>query len=187
MLLALAGAGKACAQQTGTYSVDNPDDIRHLCHAVDGQVLNDKGIAFIREPGRIGQFPPPGRNYRVYEDIFHSMAGVIPGDTPEMIKAKMQAFWLRDRAKLKCQMLGFSITGGNILKLAVEKNSHLVLGDVTRRWNLDLNLVDPADGETLLDYVDRELIRATGNGMETVLRRHQAQIIKYGAKRAREL
>lgn len=122
-----------------------------------------------------------------HEVILRSAAGVTAGDTPNQAMAKLQRFWIENRANLKCSLLGISIRNGNVAKLAFERGSNIVIANFLRRWNLDMNFIDPADGKTVLDYVEAQLAESRGEPIEGVMQRNRDLLIRFGAKRANEL
>lgn len=108
-------------------------------------------------------------------------------DSAQVIQQKVQAFWNRYHDQLQCHQLGFSVVNGNILKLAVERNSREFINDAVRRWRVNLNHVDSTDQKTVLDYIQAELVKARGNNMEPVLQRYFTLFRSNGAKFQREL
>jgi hypothetical protein len=69
----------------------------------------------------------------------------------------------------------------------VEKDAKEFVNDVVRRWKVDLNHVDPADGKTALDYIEVELAKAGDSSNAPILRRYYDLFRKHGAKHRREL
>jgi hypothetical protein len=163
------------------------EGIEQLCNAVSDQILSDKGVAFAKEHDADGIFPPAGQGMYAFEVILTSAAGVAAGDSPEQVKAKLQRYWLEHRTRLGCSQLGFSIRQGNVVKLAFERHSKIVIADFLRRWSLDMNFIDPADGKTVLDYVEGQLAESRGQPIEGSVRRNFDLLVRSGAKRAAEL
>lgn len=161
--------------------------IQQLCNVVSDQILSDRGVAFAKEHDSDGIFPPAGQGMYAYEVILTSAAGATPGDSPQQIKTKLQRYWLDNRANFRCSQLGFSIRQGNVAKLAFERHSKVVISDFLRRWNLDMNFIDPADGETVLDYVEGQLAESRGEPIEGSVQRNFDLLVRLGAKRAAEL
>ena len=80
-------------------------------------------------------------------------------DSPETIKAKVQCMWNKYYAEFGCDNTGFLVPQGNILKYAVNQEFELFIDGVVEDFDLDINLKDPADGKTLLDFVLDEINR----------------------------
>ena len=104
-----------------------------------------------------------------------------------VVQAKIQDFWKRRGPSLTCNLIGFTVRDGSILKLAVEKNSRAFLNDAVRRWKVDLNQVDASDGRTLLDYVGDEREKARGTSNEAVMQRYYEMLRREGARHRHEL
>lgn len=172
------------APQTAALS---PGQVTQLCNAVSDQILSRRGVQFDLEHGDEGLFPPRGAGMYMYEEMFHTAAGVAPDDGPDQVREKIQRFWLNNREHLSCQQLGFSIRGGNVAKLAFERSSNHVINDFIRRWDLDLNFIDPADGKSVLDYVEGELEKSGGTSAEPVWRRYRDLLVRSGAMHGADL
>jgi phosphoribosylaminoimidazole-succinocarboxamide synthase len=82
--------------------------------------------------------------------------------------------------------LAFSLLNGHILKLAIQKDSREFVYDAVSRWKVDLIVVD-SSGETVLDFVEKERVKAKGTLNEAVLAHYFEQLRKNGAKISREL
>lgn len=150
----------------------NQVDVRRLCNAVSeklGETDTTKGTRFI------------------HQTLINQAACVESGDSPDIIQAKIQNFWNKYHAQLNCTQLGFSITNGHILKLAVEKNSRDFVNDAVKKWKVTLNHVDPVDQKTVLDYIESEMSKARGSNMEPILKRYYDLFRTNGAKLKREL
>ncbi len=80
-------------------------------------------------------------------------------DSPETIKAKVQCMWKKYYAEFGCDNSGFLTPNGNILKYSVNQEFELFVDGVVEEFGLDINLPDPADGKTLLDFVLDEINR----------------------------
>lgn len=144
-----------------------------LCSAVYGQYLETD--------------PTRGTTY-TYQTQIYAGAGVdASSDNPETIRTKIQIFWNANWRELRCSNLNFTITNGNILKQGVEANSRNFINDMVRKWQVDINVVDPVDGKTLMDYVDDQQALHGGTSLESVLRNYSLLLNRHGAKRAREI
>lgn len=150
-----------------------PDYAVNLCDAVSGQIL---------------ETDPSHRTVYTYQTQIYAGAGVNENsDDPEVIKRKIQVFWNANWRELRCSNINFSITNGNILKQAVERNSRNFVNDMVRKWQVDVNVVDPIDGKTLMDYVIEQREVNLGTNLGSVLQYYYIMLSQHGAKRAREM
>lgn len=144
-------------------------DVGRLCNEVSEQLQAGGADAF---------------NYRV-RLYTHSSANPRR-DPPSHLARKIQHLWIANSQQLACNLVGFSVRRGNIMKLAVEKNAREFLNDTLRRWRVGMNDRD-ATGETPLDYIAAEMARARGTSNEAVLQRYHELFVRAGAKRASQL
>ncbi len=84
-------------------------------------------------------------------------------DSPETIKAKVQCMWKKYYVEFGCDDAGFLVPQGNILKYAVNQEFEYFVDGVVEEFGLDINLKDPADEKTLLDFVLDEVKRYKKN------------------------
>ena len=135
----------------------------------------------------ISESDPAASTRYVYQTRLFRAAGVDPArDDAATIRSKMQTYWNRHRQALVCNVPNSIVRNGSILKLAVDSSNSEFLNDVARRWKLELNQVD-RDGETVLDFVTRELEKAAGSPRADTLRRYRNILESAGARRARDL
>ncbi len=99
------------------------------------------------------------RDIRYKQDLIERSCVDLTKDSPETIKAKLQCMWKKYYAEFGCDDSGFLVPQGNILKYAVNKEFELFIDGVVEDFGLDINLKDPADGNTLLDFVLDEVKR----------------------------
>ena len=132
----------------------------------------------------------------VYRTRLFRAAGVDPTrDDAATIRTKMQTYWNRHREALVCSVPNSVVREGSILKLAMDSSNSEFVDDAVRRWQLDLNQIDydtiyndiGPEGETLLDWVNSQLVIHAGGNREVILRRYRNIIIPRGALRARDL
>ena len=95
-----------------------------------------------------------------YKQQLREMSCVdLTKDSPETILAKVQCMWRKYFAEFGCDDSGFVVPQGNILKYAVSQEFEYFVDGVVEEFGLDINLKDPADGKTLLDFVLDEVKR----------------------------
>ena len=122
-----------------------------------------------------------------YETRIYGGASVnLLRDPPAHVAKKIQHWWLTNFDALTCDLLGFSVKGGSILKLALQRDSNHFINDVVRRWGLWLNGRD-FTGQTVLDFIEAEMERNRGLPWENVMRRYRTLFERAGAKRAADL
>lgn len=150
------------------FDANSREDVRRLCNAVSEQLRSHDG-----KP--------------LHALLFEAGARVLDNDADERKKAKIQGFWLQARQKLTCVQMGFSLTNGSIVKLAIESNNADAIADFTRRWNLDMNFSETVDGLTPLDFVDQKISEAPNSNLIIPWRRYRELLTRFGAKRSSEL
>ena len=122
-----------------------------------------------------------------YQTRIYRAACVEQTDSPGVVQAKIQNFWNQYHSELNCNLLGFSVRGGSILKLAVERDSSNFINDAVRRWKVNLNHVDSVDNKTVLDFIEAEMTRSRGTPNENIMRRYHNLFRTNGAKYSREI
>lgn len=123
-----------------------------------------------------------------YQTMIFSASCVVNSDSDDVIKAKVQNFWNKYHDRLLCNQFNFNPRNGNILKLAVAKQSGRFIADAVSRWQISLNHVDDADHLTVLDYIEQRRASAGENTpYGRTLKRYYDQFKAAGAKHSREL
>ena len=72
--------------------------------------------------------------------------------------------WDKYKTKFACNRLEFGVINGNILKYSINCNFDdfiLILAD---HYNVDFLFADPANGKTVINYIDEELTKTSKNG-----------------------
>lgn len=130
----------------------------------------------------------PGNYKYAYERKIYEAAGVdFENDTQASARAKIQKMWIDQRQRLRCDGTNFPIANGSVLKYAIETRTYTFLDNATRFWRVDLNLVDDADGATVLDYLSDRILENRGSALEPTLRNYYDRLRHYGARHCREL
>ncbi|HKZ67309.1 MAG TPA: hypothetical protein VJ111_13175 [Chitinophagaceae bacterium] len=80
-------------------------------------------------------------------------------DSKETISAKVNCMWKKYYHEFGCDNSGFPVPQGNILKYAVNQEFELFIDGLVEYFGMDINIKDPADGKTLLDYTLDEVNR----------------------------
>ena len=77
-------------------------------------------------------------------------------DSSEIIRRKVNCMWEKYYKEFSCN--GESFTNkGNVLKYAVNQGFALFIDGMVKHFGVDINIKDPADGKTLLDFVLDEI------------------------------
>jgi hypothetical protein len=150
----------------------DPSKLVGICNTVSGQ-----------------SDPPPGSPYNyMYEQQIEEAACVRPGDSEEVVSAKVRRMWKQlEDPYLKCNVANFDVAFGNVLKYSFSGRNFDFLNTVVEVWKVDLNSVDPTDNRTLLDYVKKEIDLARNTRYEERLTYYYKFLRKNGAKHRSEL
>ena len=151
----------------------NNVDVNTLCSYVDNQL-------------------PEGENSRnrfVYQTKIYAASCVLPTDSADVKKTKVNAFWNKFGKNITCKSIGFDVQNGSIVKYAVSRNFDSFIVDVTKNWKVDLNKIDPIDQRTVLDYVHDELEKAKkeSSPLAPKLQTYATLLKTAGAKRKADL
>lgn len=122
-----------------------------------------------------------------YQKLVYEAACVEPSDSEEVRNAKVRRMWRANEDQLVCESLRFDVQQGNILKYAASVRFEDFLFDASMIWKVDLNRIDPSDGRTVLDYVQKEIDRNKGLSIESKLRSYYDMLRSSGAKHRNEL
>lgn len=172
----LVGAAPATADLIAVVDRMNCPDlsqIRNICNAVSSSA---------RVP-----IPNTDRTQYEYVAMMNAAACIQASDSDSQKRTKIQALWNANQNNFGCTVTGFDVEGGNVLKLVVRKRSFEFLNLAMESWQLNLNIVDPVDGKTVLDYVEAELVANRGSDIGRELQEYKELLIEAGAKRSSEL
>ena len=88
------------------------------------------------------------------EDLWMISCVTSSIDNDEVAKIKIQTMWNKYRKKFRCYgYTGVSVSDANIAKFSIDTGFSSFLIFVTKKYQLDMNFVDPADDKTLLDFL----------------------------------
>lgn len=85
----------------------------------------------------------------------------VAKDSKEIIKAKVNCMWNKYFTEFDCVGEAF-ITDGNVLKYAVNQGFVFFIDGMVNDFSIDINLKDPSDGKTLLDFCTDEINKYKG-------------------------
>lgn len=130
----------------------------------------------------------PGNYMYTYERKIYDAACVdFETDTQQSARAKLREMWISQRHRLTCDGSNFNVANGGILKYAIATEAFNLIDQAARYWGVDLNLVDQADGATVLDYMSDRIRENRGNPLEPRLNDYYNILRRYGARHCREL
>jgi hypothetical protein len=127
-----------------------------------------------------------GKQKYLYQSKFYQAACVLPEEPLTVAAAKIRQVWDAYPEKLRCTSGGFDVVEGNILKLAFSGEFEEFLNDAIR-WKVNLNIVDPSDNHTVLDYVEKWIGINKGNSLEQRYKNYYTKLREAGALHQKEL
>ena len=107
---------------------------------------------------------PSNLTYLFEQKILEMSCVNLKNDSQETIIQKVNCMWNKYKSNFSCDSLGFSIPNGNILKFTLNFNFADFIYYMGDYYNVDFTFVDPADGKTLLEYLDKEISNTNMNG-----------------------
>lgn len=174
--IAAPAQSRTALRQTGIAEDDcdlvfPADRFRSLCGFIDSHVTE----------------PPGSDDYYSYQAKAYEVGKVTSRDGEATIRKKVQHLFVINQAIMDCDDLGFSVSNGSMLKLAVSRKFDDFIEEAVNIWQVPLNRIDASDERTVLDYIDAELANARGTPLENKLRSYRQTFRAAGARTAREL
>lgn len=130
-------------------------------------------------------------SYKYQEDLWKMSCAEVGKDTSETAKQKIQIMWNTYRTEFKCPGgVTDSIHNGNVTKYAMDNQFSTFVVYSIKKYELDMNFIDPRDGKTLLDFVEEQLEMWKKTSFTSKTNEYQRVydlLIKTGAKRAKDL
>lgn len=150
----------------------NNENIKALCNLIDGMTPDSSSS-----------------NKYMYQTVIKNAACVNNTDSPTQVQAKVASFWNQYGKNETCKSINFNQVDGSLVKFAIAKQFDNFIIDVSHRWKLDLNRVDPSDGRTVLDYAYDEYAAETskGSSIANKIKGYITILEKNGAKRSKDL
>jgi hypothetical protein len=112
-------------------------------------------------------------------------------ESVEQAKIKIQIMWNANREAFRCYSFpGVTVSEGNVLKFSTDTSFPYFLTTTVKKYQLDMNFIDPADGKTMMDFLKTGIDRYTqqGNtGKAFEYQRIYDLFAKNGAKHAKDL
>jgi hypothetical protein len=107
---------------------------------------------------------PSDFTYRFEQKIMEMSCVDLKNDSKETIIQKVNCMWNKYKTYFSCDSLGFHIPNGNILKFTLNFNFADFIYYMGDNYNIDFMFIDPADGKTVLQYLDEEISDTGKNG-----------------------
>lgn len=142
----------------GTWKFYRKDGVEEVfyCPKSSKEILNNVCVGIY---GKLdARYPDSDFNYSFQEELW-KISCTKPGtDILETARIKIQLMWNQNREYFRCYGYPTSIaTDKNVTKFSLETGFTTFLAEGVRKYQLDMNFIDPADGKTILDYiVERE-------------------------------
>ena len=96
-------------------------------------------------------------NFKYQQTLWRISCANENSDDLEVARQKVQRMWNKYRTLISCKGPGVKVDGGNITKFSLETGFSIFLHDAIKDYKLDMNFKDPADGKTILDFVNEEI------------------------------
>lgn len=120
-----------------------------------------------------------------FENSLWKMSCAKPDDDEETAIKKVQVMWSKYKQEFTCDVSGFTVTNGGLLKYSVFVSFHDFIRTLVLDYDLDINFVDKSDNKNVLDYVDDKIERMENEGRPEsakILRSLRADLVRLGAK-----
>lgn len=90
-----------------------------------------------------------------YEHVLWAMAGAMPGvDSDSAAIGKVRMFWQKYASRLMCNT---SRKNAHVLAVAVHSSFPEMVEELAQFYGVDISVVDPVNGGTVLDYIAKEI------------------------------
>jgi hypothetical protein len=127
-----------------------------------------------------------------YENTLWEMVGARPGvDSSDVANSRIRTMFRQHRDELICDSPG--LHNASVLKYAAQNYFLAFFNYVVKRVRVDVNYADSSDHRTVLDYVDDELTRLRGLGINNAAQVAELDYVRRvlveagGAKHAKDL
>ena len=105
----------------------------------------------------------------LFQEILLKMSCVdLKNDSQETIIQKVNCMWNKYKTKFACDSLEFNVPNGNVLKFTLNFNFPDFVYYMGDYYNVDFMFIDPADGKTIIQYLDEEISKTIKNGPERI-------------------
>lgn len=95
-----------------------------------------------------------GLSYQYQEGLYEISCVKIGVDSKEVAAIKIQCMWNKYRESFRCYVFAnVAVPEGNVLKFAMDTGFSTFLVSAVKKYNLDMNFLDPADNKTIMDFL----------------------------------
>jgi hypothetical protein len=126
-----------------------------------------------------------------YQELMWKISCADPKkDSKEVAYQKIRCMWNKYRVEFRCfGYTGVSAADTNVANFSIDTGFSTFLVAAVKRWKLDMNFIDPADGETLMDFLlmRRESYKNNYTAKYEEYDRIYKLLEKNGAKHAKDL
>lgn len=138
----------------GTWTTYNEKGVKDGCDCPPPTKEQFAGACHTIYEKQMMANPKPGVSYG-YQDSIWEMSCAIPGvDNIETAKPKIQKMWNKYRENFRCYGYpNYNSGDKNIAKFSLDTGFTTFLNEAVKRYNLDMNFIDPGDGKTVLDFI----------------------------------
>jgi hypothetical protein len=122
------------------------------------------------------------KDYQYKKELLAMSCADSKKDSPETVKSKVNHMWETYYGEFGCEGESFT-PEKNVLKYSINQNFNFFVDGVVKEFDLNINLKDPSDGKTLLDFALEEKKRLA----ESYARRQPSSISEYEKDKLKEL
>ena len=130
------------------------------CEAKENDNFTDICLDLYR---RVESNNPGGNFIYTYQEKLWKISCAIPREESlETARLKIQLMWNQSKANFRCDGFPDSVfSGANITKFSADTGFTALIIELVRKYQLDMNFIDPKDKKTPLDFFknQEELIR----------------------------
>ena len=160
--------------QTSTATEENLDALEDVASKVDdcprpkdGKFLN---ICTLVE----------NQDYQYKKELLAMSCADSKKDSKETINSKVNYMWEKYYGEFGCEGQSFT-PEKNVLKYSINQGFNYFVDGVVKEFDLNINLKDPSDGKTLLDFALEEkskLIESYSRRPATTISQHEKEKLK---------
>jgi hypothetical protein len=136
---------------------------------------------------------PEGSKFgdKYQEDLWEISCADPTKDSPELANSKIQKMWNNHREDFRCYgYTGVTVADSNVAKFSADTGFPAFLIVAVKKYKLDMNFKDPADGQTLMDFLQENINRYKGTaytGKTEEYEKLYKMMAQAGAKHSKDL
>ena len=98
--------------------------------------------------------PKSKMSFSYQEDLWETSCADVEKEILETARVKIQLMWNENKQKFRCYNYSTSaFTDHNITKFSIDSGFSGLIIEFARKYQLDLNFLDPMDNKTILDFI----------------------------------